>query len=54
VIPQNGGEVERRTIKTGLRNWERTEILEGVAEGEWVVRSIDREGLADGVVAEVE
>ena len=43
------GQAQLRTIKKGLANWEFTEVLEGVQEGEQVVTSIDREGLEDGV-----
>jgi HlyD family secretion protein len=54
VIPATGGKVEKRTVETGLSNWEVTEITSGLKEGEYVVSSIDREGLADGVTAEIE
>jgi HlyD family secretion protein len=40
-----------RTIETGIANWEYTEILRGLTEGERVVSSIDREGVADGAAA---
>lgn len=43
--------VEEREVKTGTANWDHTEILDGLAEGELVVTSVDREGLADGVSA---
>ena len=33
----------------GLRNWDWTEIRGGVGEGETVVATLDRPGLADGV-----
>jgi HlyD family secretion protein len=54
VIPAKGGKVEKRAVQTGLSNWEVTEITSGLKEGEYVVSSIDREGLADGVTAEIE
>lgn len=38
-------------IKTGLRNWDVTEVLSGLAEGDNVVLSLGVEGLADGVKA---
>lgn len=41
-------------VKTGLSNWQHTEILEGLERGQKIVTSIDREGLADGVVVEIE
>ena len=40
-----------RTIETGVANWEYTEIVRGLAEGDRVVSSIDREGVADGAAA---
>ena len=54
VIPNGGGVIEKRTITTGLANWEQTEVLSGLKEGELVVRSVDRNGVADGVTAEIE
>jgi HlyD family secretion protein len=45
------GRVHRRPIETGLRNWEYVEVTSGLGEGELVVTTIDREGLADGVAA---
>ncbi len=41
-------------VKTGLSNWQFTEVLEGLDQGQRIVTSIDREGLADGVVVEIE
>ncbi len=54
VVPEGGGSLEMRAIKTGLSNWEVTEVLSGLKEGDFVVKSVDREGVADGVVARVE
>lgn len=48
------GRLQRRKVTVGLANWQFTEIREGVAEGEQVVTTIDREGLRDGVAAAVE
>ena len=45
------GLVEQREVKTGTANWDHTEILEGLGDGELVVTTVDREGLADGVAA---
>jgi len=41
----------KREIKTGLENWAWTEVTEGLVEGDEVVVSIDRDGVADGVDA---
>ena len=37
----------KRAIKIGLSNWQYTEILEGLKEGEQVVTSADREGVKE-------
>jgi HlyD family secretion protein len=54
VIPEGGGVLQKRVIETGLSNWEQTEVLAGLQEGDYVVKSIDREGVADGAPARVE
>lgn len=46
--------VESRTIRPGIGNWEFTEVLEGLKEGEQVITSIDREGVAEGARVRVE
>lgn len=43
--------IERREVATGTSNWDHTEILSGLAQGELVVTTVDRDGLADGVEA---
>ncbi len=43
------GVLEERTISTGLSNWEQVEVLSGLAEGDSVVSSLDREGVKAGV-----
>jgi HlyD family secretion protein len=40
-----------RAIETGIANWEYTEVVSGLAEGDRVVSSIDREGVRDGAPA---
>lgn len=45
--------VERR-VKTGLSNWEHTEIVEGLAAGDRIVTSLERAGLRDGVPVTIE
>jgi len=54
VIPAKGGKLEKRPVRAGLSNWEITEIVSGLKEGEYVVKSVDREGVADDVMAEIE
>ena len=46
--------IEQREIEVGTANWDHTEIVNGLAEGELVVTSVEREGLADGVSAKRE
>lgn len=43
------GVLESRDVTRGLSNWEYTEILDGLQEGEQVVLSVDRDGVAPGV-----
>lgn len=43
-----------RMLKTGVSNWEYTEVLDGLAEGAQVVTSLEREGVRDGASAVVD
>lgn len=54
VLDRQSGLLEQREVRTGLSNWEFTEILEGLADGERIVVSLDREGVAAGVAARAE
>ncbi len=47
------GLIEKRGVSRGLSNWDFTEISDGLSAGEWVVTSIDTQGLADGAAAEL-
>jgi HlyD family secretion protein len=38
-------------VKVGIANWEFTEIVEGLAEGERIVISLEREGVKVGARA---
>lgn len=49
VYDATSGTISARAVKTGLSNWQHTEILDGLQAGQQIVLSIDREGLADGV-----
>ncbi len=40
--------LEERTIRTGLSNWQFSEVLEGLRENERVVLSVDRDGVEAG------
>ena len=48
------GVLEERAVKTGLANWEQTEITTGLSEGEQVVMSLDQAGVKAGVHAQPE
>ena len=50
----DNGVLEERVITTGLSNWERVEVLSGLAEGDRVVSSLDREGVEAGAVVQPE
>ena len=46
--------LQRRRVDTGLANWKYTEVTSGLSEGDRVVTSVDRQGLAEGVVVRAE
>ena len=48
------GLLSQQTVELGLSNWRYTEIVAGLAEGDQVVTSTNREGLADGVLVTIE
>lgn len=54
--PKEEGVVERRQVELGLRNWDYTEILDGLGPEDLVVSSLDREEVREGarVVVEAE
>ena len=54
VLDEQAGRLRKKTVVTGLHNWRFTEIVSGLQEGEQVVTSVDRAGLADGVLAEID
>ena len=45
------GTLEERKIETGISNWEYTEVKAGLARGERVVTSLEREGVKAGARA---
>ncbi len=45
------GLLVEREIETGLANWDRTEVLSGLKEGDRVVLSLDRDGVEAGLPA---
>jgi HlyD family secretion protein len=46
--------LEERVIKAGITNWEFTEVLDGLKEGDRIVASLEREGVKAGVVVKPE
>lgn len=46
--------LEQRTVKTGITNWEYTEVLDGLKQGEQIVASLEREGVKTGVLVRPE
>ena len=48
LIAGADGRLAERRVKTGLANWEFTEVLEGLAAGERVVTSLERAGVKAG------
>ena len=49
LVAAADGKLAERTIKTGLANWEFTEVIDGLAAGERVVTSLERAGVKAGV-----
>ena len=54
VFSEQAGVLEEREIETGLHNWEYTQVLSGVHDGEQVVVSLDREGVEDNAQAVID
>jgi len=51
VLNADSGKLEERKVKAGIANWEFTEIVEGLTEGERIVISLEREGVKVGASA---
>lgn len=51
VLALKDGRLEERTLRTGVANWEYTEVLEGLVVGESVVVSLERDGVKAGALA---
>ena len=49
VFLYQDGVLEERAVTTGLTNWEQTEIISGLKEGDQIVLSLDRAGVKAGV-----
>lgn len=53
LVEQNGVLVEH-SLRTGLSNWEQTEVVEGLQAGERIVTSLERTGVVPGARVSVE
>ena len=42
--------LEERVIKAGITNWEYTEVLDGLKQGDRIVASLEREGVKAGAL----
>lgn len=54
VLVLAGDRLEERRIRTGLANWEYTEVAEGLQAGERIVTSLERAGVKAGARATAE
>jgi HlyD family secretion protein len=48
VLVAEKGKAVSREVTIGLRNWEWTEVREGLAEGELVITNLDKQGVKPG------
>ena len=49
LLDEDVSAIRKIPVEAGLSNWKYSEITSGLEEGQWVVTSVDREGIADGV-----
>jgi HlyD family secretion protein len=54
LVLDEEGVLRARPIESGLRNWQFTEVINGIQEKDRIVLSVDREGVAAGVTATAE
>ena len=54
LILTDEGLLEERIIEVGIRNWQVSEVIEGLSEAEIVVISVEREGVVAGASAIVD
>ncbi len=48
VLVADGGRSRERTVRTGLANWETTQVLSGLSEGDRVITTLDDKRLREG------
>ncbi len=54
VLVIDDGRLAERRLKTGLANWEHTEVVDGLAAGDRIVTSLERTGVKAGAAAVAE
>jgi HlyD family secretion protein len=54
VYRSDDGKLEERKLKTGIANWEYTEVVEGLQAGERVAVSLEKEGIKAGAYVKPE
>jgi HlyD family secretion protein len=54
VLVLADGRAEERRLELGLRNWDWSEVVRGLAPGERVITSLEREGVAAGAAVVLE
>ena len=54
VLLFNGGTLHERQLRSGVSNWQFTEVLSGLQQGDKVVLSVERKGVVAGANAVVE
>lgn len=50
VLVIEGGKAVTRPVKTGLKNWDWTEVTDGLAEGAVVITSLEKQGVKAGAL----
>jgi HlyD family secretion protein len=53
VLVVKDGKLEERTVRAGLKNWDWTEVLEGLSPGDLVVTSLDKPEIKAGAEVKV-
>ncbi|MGH9366190.1 MAG: efflux RND transporter periplasmic adaptor subunit [Thermoanaerobaculia bacterium] len=54
VLVVRDGKLASRTVRTGLKNWQFVEVVDGLEAGEPVVVSLDRAGVREGARVSIE
>ena len=54
VLIEHNGVLVERNVRTGLSNWEQTEVLEGLSAGDRIVTSLERAGVEAGAQVSIE